>query len=36
LPAGDFEKLRQEMPGVTITGKALSDEERKKLDEFLK
>ncbi len=36
LPAEDIEKLRAEMPGVTITGKALTDDERKKLDEFLK
>lgn len=36
LPAEDIEKLRTELPGVTITGKALTDEERTKLDEFLK
>ena len=36
LPAEDIEKLRAEMPGMTITGKALTDDERKHLDEFLK
>lgn len=36
LSAEDIEKLRAEMPGVTITGKALTDDERKHLDEFLK
>lgn len=36
VSAEEFEKLRMGLPGVTITGKPLSDDERKKLDEFLK
>jgi len=36
LSAEEIEKLRAELPGVTITGKALNDEARKQLDDFLK
>jgi hypothetical protein len=36
IPAEDIEKLRAEMPGVKIEWKALTDAERKRLDDTLK
>jgi Leucine-rich repeat (LRR) protein len=36
ISADDVEQLRTTMPGVTIEWKPMTDEERAKLDEFLK
>jgi hypothetical protein len=36
LTAEDFEKLRAALPGVKVEGKPLSDDERKKLADYLK
>lgn len=35
IPAGDVEKLKAAMPGVTVTWTPLTDEERRKLDGYL-